>query len=104
MAVSAAIVSFDRGRPDAAPADVQRAAKAVAAIWDRNVYPENRIAWGTYPNNLGHADFPGCFRCHDGSHSSSGGDTVSQDCEACHHVLAVDESSPKILSDLGVSQ
>ena len=102
--VPAAISGYYRNRPDAAPADVQRAASAVAAIWDRNIYPEMRIDWGTYPNNLGHADFPGCFRCHDGSHSSSGGDSITQDCESCHHVLAVEESSPKILTDLGVSQ
>jgi hypothetical protein len=103
--IPAAVGSFYRQYyPDAPAADVQRAGSALALVWDRNVYPELRIKWGTYPNNLGHADFPGCFRCHDGSHTSASGDTISQDCETCHHVLAVEEASPKILSDLGVGQ
>jgi formate-dependent nitrite reductase cytochrome c552 subunit len=41
--------------------DINRAAKAVLAIYDRNVFPELKVSWGTYPNNLGHTDFPGCF-------------------------------------------
>jgi hypothetical protein len=95
---------YKQNYPDAAAADVKRAGEALALVWDRNVYPELRINWGTYPNNLGHVDFPGCFRCHDGSHTSASGDTISQDCETCHHVLAVEEPAPKILSDLGVGQ
>jgi hypothetical protein len=95
---------YKQNYPEAAAADVKRAGEALALVWDRNVYPELRINWGTYPNNLGHADFPGCFRCHDGSHTSASGDTISQDCETCHHVLAVEEPAPKILSDLGVGQ
>jgi len=103
--IPAAVQSFYRQYyPGAPAADVQRAASALAVVWDRNVYPELRIKWGTYPNNLGHADFPGCFRCHDGAHTSAAGETISQDCETCHHVLAVEEASPKILSDLGVGQ
>jgi nitrate/TMAO reductase-like tetraheme cytochrome c subunit len=95
---------YKQNYPDAPAADVKRAGEALALVWDRNVYPELRINWGTYPNNLGHADFPGCFRCHDGSHTSASGDSISQDCETCHHVLAVEEPAPKILSDLGVGQ
>lgn len=103
--IPAAIASFyKQNYPGTSAADVERAGMALATVWGRNVYPELRINWGTYPNNLGHADFPGCFRCHDGSHTSSSGDTISQDCEACHHVLAVEEPAPKILSDLGVGQ
>lgn len=83
-------------------AEIRRAGLGILNIYNRNVFPEMRISWGTYPNNLGHVDFPGCFRCHDGSHASASGDTVTQDCEACHHVLAVDEASPKVLADLGV--
>jgi nitrate/TMAO reductase-like tetraheme cytochrome c subunit len=103
--IPASVTSFYRQYyPSASAADVERAGAALAEVWDRNVYPELRINWGTYPNNLGHADFPGCFRCHDGSHTSSSGDTIVQDCESCHHVLAVEEASPKILADLGVGQ
>jgi len=83
-------------------AEVTRAAKELLALYDRNVFPEMKINWGTYPINIGHTDFPGCFRCHDGSHAAKNGDTITQDCNACHNILAMDESNPKVLTDLGV--
>ena len=64
--------------------DVERAVEAVRAIYRRNVFPEMRVGFGTYPNNIGHTDFPGCFRCHDGEHVSSDGLTIVYDCETCH--------------------
>jgi hypothetical protein len=75
---------------------------AVQAIYARNVFPEMRITWGTYQNNLGHMDSPGCFRCHDGNHTSAGGKTIPNDCDTCHELKAVDEKNPAILSDLGI--
>ena len=82
---------------------VGQAGQALLAIYNRNVFPAMKITWGTYPNNIGHNDFPGCFRCHDGNHTSAGGKAVTQDCGACHNVLAVQESNPKILTDLGLN-
>ena len=35
-------------------------------------------------------------------HVSTDGRKVSQDCGACHNLLAMDEPAPKILGDLGV--
>jgi hypothetical protein len=81
-------------------AAIEDAAKAVWYIYQGNVFPEMNITWGTYPNNLGHNDFPGCFRCHDGNHKSKGGQEITQDCNACHSLLAMDESDPKILHEL----
>src|SRR5450759_441357 len=81
---------------------VQQSAEEVAAIYLRNIFPDMRVTWGTHPNNLGHNDWPGCFRCHDGSHTSADGQTISNDCSACHNLLAVQEENPKVLSDLGM--
>jgi NapC/NirT cytochrome c family, N-terminal region len=81
---------------------VQQSAEQVAAVYLRNVFPAMNVTWGTYPNNLGHMDYPGCFRCHDGSHTSADGQTITNDCSACHTLLAVDEQNPKILTSLGV--
>jgi formate-dependent nitrite reductase cytochrome c552 subunit len=81
---------------------VETAGEAVSQIYLRNVFPNMKITWGTYPNNLGHEDFLGCFRCHDGNHKSAEGKVISDDCEACHSVLAQEESNPKILADLGL--
>ena len=84
--------------------DIQQASRAVLAIYNRNVFPDLKVSWGTYPNNLGHTDFPGCFRCHDGSHATGDGKTIGQDCNTCHEPLAMDEASPEILKTLGISE
>ncbi|PYX60299.1 MAG: cytochrome C [Acidobacteria bacterium] len=81
---------------------LQQSAEQVAAIYLRNIFPEMRMTWGVHPNNLGHNDFPGCFRCHDGSHTSADGHTITNDCSACHQLLAAGEENPKILTDLGM--
>jgi formate-dependent nitrite reductase cytochrome c552 subunit len=83
--------------------DIQTAGKELLAIYQRNVFPDLKVTWGTYPNNLGHADDPGCFRCHDDSHADSGKKTITQDCNACHQLLAVEEKSPDILKTLGIA-
>ena len=84
--------------------DIHQAGRAVLAIYNRNVFPDLKVSWGTYPNNLGHMDFPGCFRCHDGSHATGDGKTIAQDCNSCHEPLAMDEASPEILKTLGISE
>jgi hypothetical protein len=81
---------------------VDQAGQEVANIYLRNVFPDMRLTWGTHPNNLGHNDSPGCFRCHDGSHTSKDGQTITNDCSACHNLLAVGEEKPKVLTELGV--
>jgi hypothetical protein len=81
---------------------VERAAQQVRAIYDRNVFPQMHITWGTYPNNLGHMDFLGCFRCHGGSHTSKDGRVINPDCTACHNILAMDDPNPEILTQLGL--
>jgi hypothetical protein len=81
---------------------VEQAGREVAAIYLRNIFPDMRVTWGTHPNNIGHNDSPGCFRCHDGSHTSADGQTISNDCSACHNLLAVQEGNPKVLTDLGM--
>ena len=83
-------------------APVEQAAENVANIYLRNVFPDMKVSWGVHPNNIGHNDYPGCFRCHDGSHTSAEGQTISNDCTACHNLLAVQEENPKVLADLGM--
>jgi hypothetical protein len=83
-------------------ASVESAVREVQKIYGRNVWPNMKITWGTHPNHLGHEDFPGCFRCHDGSHKAKDGRVISAECDACHSVLAMDESNPKVLAELGI--
>jgi len=82
--------------------EILRSARVLVAIFERNVFPEMKVSWGTYPNNIGHTDFTGCFRCHDDAHVSKDGRKITQDCSACHELLAVEEPSPKILTELGI--
>ena len=83
-------------------AEIEAAAAAVQAVYRRNVFPNMKLDWGYHPNNIGHEDFPGCFRCHGGNHESKDGKSISSDCEACHQVLAMEEENPEILAQLGL--
>jgi hypothetical protein len=84
--------------------DIDNAARALAAVYSGNVFPDLKVTWGTYANNLGHADYPGCFRCHDDSHTAADKKTIPQDCATCHNPIAVEETSPEILKSLGIAQ
>ena len=85
-------------------ADIDMAANGILAIYNQNVFPDLGVTWGTYKNNLGHTDFPGCFRCHDEAHASAGGKTITQDCGACHEMVATSEASPEVLRTLGLQE
>jgi hypothetical protein len=65
---------------------VEKAVLATIDLYRRNVFPEMKVTFGTYANNIGHIDFPGCFRCHDDDHKTSQGKAIGQDCETCHQV------------------
>ena len=85
-------------------AAIQATGQTLTAIYQRNVFPDLKVTWGTYPNNLGHTDDPGCFRCHDESHLTADKKTITQDCSACHQAVAMDEASPEILKTLELTQ
>jgi nitrate/TMAO reductase-like tetraheme cytochrome c subunit len=83
-------------------AQVDQAAHTLVAIYSRNIFPFMKVAWGTHPNNVGHNDYPGCFRCHDGSHNTKDGKSITNDCSTCHNLVATDEANPKSLTELGM--
>jgi hypothetical protein len=64
-------------------AEIDQAAKAMVTIYSNNVFPFMKVTWGTHPNNLGHNDYPGCFRCHDGNHNDKKGSSITNDCSVC---------------------
>lgn len=80
---------------------IEKAGEALVEIYQRNVFPAMKIFWETYPNNLGHDPFPGCFRCHAGLHSTPDGErSIPGDCDTCHNLLAFGEPEPEILSSI----
>jgi nitrate/TMAO reductase-like tetraheme cytochrome c subunit len=68
----------------------QGAIAAVQKIYQDNFFPEMKANWLVYPDNIGHKDWPGCFRCHDGQHKTADGkrSIEANKCNACHTILA----------------
>ena len=65
---------------------LQQAIAVTQNIYRTSVFPEMKIDWGTYNYQIGHVTTPGCFRCHDGTHTSREGKVIGQDCESCHSI------------------
>jgi NapC/NirT cytochrome c family, N-terminal region len=56
--------------------------------YNKNIFPEMKTSWSAYPEHIGHSEFNGCFRCHNGNHESEDGMLISRDCNLCHTILA----------------
>ena len=67
---------------------VEKAAEAVIGIYRVNFFPKMNVSWKEYPNNIGHLIFPGCFRCHNGSHENAAGRKISNECDQCHTIIS----------------
>jgi hypothetical protein len=102
--IAAALAAFYReNHPDLtvdAAEKIAAGGKALGDIYAWNVFPGMNVAWGTYPDHIGHESTPGCFRCHDDSHQTEEGETISQDCDTCHSLLALEEEDPAIIAEL----
>jgi len=85
-------------------ADIELAGTSLLTLYNENVFPDLKVTWGTYRNNLGHTDFPGCFRCHDAAHNTADQKTITQDCSTCHEMVATSEASPEVLKTLGLEE
>jgi nitrate/TMAO reductase-like tetraheme cytochrome c subunit len=70
-------------------ADLPATIAEVQRIYAQSIFPERKADWRIYPNNIGHKDWPGCFRCHDDKHKTATGETVrASDCTSCHVIIA----------------
>lgn len=73
----------------AVAADVPGAVAAVQSIFATTFFPERKADWRVYPNNNGHKDWPGCFRCHDDKHKNPAGEKPrGSECSSCHTIVA----------------
>ena len=68
--------------------DIERAITEVQKIYSRNYFPEMKVDWKRFIDNIGHLYYPGCFRCHDGRHVSDEGKVLSRNCNVCHTILS----------------
>jgi hypothetical protein len=71
---------------------VERAVDVIQDIYGHTVFPDMNLNWQSYPDNLGHTDFSGCFRCHDGKHVNAQGEVIPLNCNLCHSVPVVAEA------------
>ncbi len=68
--------------------DLARAVVGVQKAFSENIFPRMKVTWERYPDNIGHITSEGCFRCHDGKHTSKEGRTIVKECKSCHVILA----------------
>jgi hypothetical protein len=92
---------YQQEYPELAKDEAQKidtAGEALYGMYRRNVFPQMRIEWGTYPNFA--YEHVGCFRCHDKKHATEEGERISARCSTCHAILATEEEDPEILEIL----
>jgi len=66
---------------------IDEAVTALQDIFQSIRFPEMRVDWRTHPNNVGHMESMGCFRCHDDQHVSTDGKRITRACDTCHTFL-----------------
>jgi hypothetical protein len=67
---------------------IRQAISETQKIFYENFFPEMKTDWKVRPDNIGHYIWPGCFRCHDGSHVNETGRVISNECNACHIITS----------------
>jgi hypothetical protein len=68
---------------------IDDAISQIQKIYTETVFIEHKINWQTYPNNIGHMEDPGCFRCHDGKHLNAEQQAIRIGCNVCHSIPTV---------------
>lgn len=66
---------------------IEKAAEGLKTGFRKHYFPSMKVSWDAYPNHIGHSEFNGCFRCHNGNHMSEDGRVISRDCNLCHSIL-----------------
>ncbi|MFZ5856022.1 MAG: NapC/NirT family cytochrome c [Chloroflexota bacterium] len=69
--------------------EISAAIEEMKAIYDQTVFHDQKVDWTTHPNNLGHINTAGCFRCHDGRHLNEQNQAVRLECNLCHSIPVV---------------
>ncbi len=87
-AISALDTTYAQQYPDyyrANSAQVKAAIDYLKSLYKDLVFPTQDLSWNTHPDNLGHKDWPGCFRCHDGKHfTQDNKQAIRLECNVCH--------------------
>ena len=78
---------------------VDAAVDELINLYQEMVFPTMDASWTSHPDNLGHNESAGCFRCHDGKHLNEGNESIRIECNICHSIPEMspeDGSSPML--------
>lgn len=78
---------------------VDQAVTELTGLYQRMVFPTMDASWTTHPDNLGHKEWAGCFRCHDGKHVNEKQESIRIECNLCHSIPVknpADGSAPEV--------
>jgi len=92
--------------PDFYSGNQQKIAQAITEIqniYTSSVFEDQEIDWATHPNNVGHNNSPGCFRCHDGKHLNENNEAVRLECNLCHSIPVV-AGTEDFVADIEISR
>ncbi len=82
---------------------VKAAITAIQNIYNQSVFIDQKVDWNTHPNNIGHIDSAGCFRCHDGKHLNNQQAAIRLECNLCHSIPVV-ATSKDFVSRIEISR
>jgi len=82
---------------------VQSAIVELQTIFSESVFIDQKVDWNAHPNNIGHIDSAGCFRCHDGKHMDSEQQAIRLECNLCHSIPVV-VSAQDLVSRIEISR
>jgi nitrate/TMAO reductase-like tetraheme cytochrome c subunit len=89
--------------PDAVkahPTDVDKTVHELQQLYRQMNFPDMKATWSKYPDDIGHRDFRGCFRCHNDRLRSTDGRTIFTACNTCHLIIAEGREVNQVQVDL----
>lgn len=72
---------------ESSPQMVNMAIAGIQEGYSKNIFPFMKASWDVYPNHIGHIEYQGCFRCHNGNHQDENQNLISRDCNICHSIV-----------------
>jgi hypothetical protein len=82
---------------------LRQAIDALQTTYVESVFLEQKVDWDAHPNNIGHLNAPGCFRCHDGKHLTEQDQAIRLECNLCHAIPVVSPSG-EFVSNIEISR
>jgi len=65
---------------------IKQAVDFLTSTFAQTHFSDQKLDWTSHPDNVGHRDSAGCFRCHDGKHLTASGESIRLECNLCHSI------------------